>query len=409
MSSSVSSAYHLSNDFESPLLEIISSTKLEEPESNSLELEELKRHVQNYVKDGQSSVGDDDEIKLKDLTGLVNYIGETEDISVPPPLSPKSIKIQELTNQLTELLVNALKPELTQLLTNHDFSASIPTELKEIPFKVATLEDFKLYLLAGLLALPEQVSSINVQLTKLKVLDALPSLLNKVVAAMDRFATAIVSASQKAGDHNSPFLTSPPKTTPQIKGEQFRDKGNKAMSHEEVAEEESDNDSDTNSRPSGTLEESLKHKPLRKFTYINENGERFQMTQEEIENQKCIKQAVKANVDRSEIKKGKKDLIDIVGFDVVEKVYKDKMRQKLDALYKIEEELELDLSKPLEEQNPMIKMNLLARKKRKNDDDLHDYFKSIKSSKPEDKALSRASVQLGWQFQAKRCRSPLRS
>nr|GEU67415.1 hypothetical protein [Tanacetum cinerariifolium] len=98
------------------------------------------------------------------------------------------------------------------------------------------------------------------------------------------------------------------------------------MSHEEVAKQESDSDSDTDSRPSSTLEESSKQKPQKKFTYINEKGERFQMYQKEIENQKGIEQDVKADVSRSKIKKGKKDLIDIVGLDVVEKVYKDKVK-----------------------------------------------------------------------------------
>ncbi|GJZ49146.1 hypothetical protein Tco_0603336 [Tanacetum coccineum] len=62
-------------------------------------------------------------------------------------------------------------------------------------------------------------------------------------------------------------------------GEQVRDKGKKAMSHKEDDEEESDSDSDTNT-----------------------------------------------DVARSKIKKAKKDLIDIMGLDVVEKVYKDKVK-----------------------------------------------------------------------------------
>ncbi|GKD92176.1 hypothetical protein Tco_1372013, partial [Tanacetum coccineum] len=40
--------------------------------------------------------------------------------------------------------------------------------------------------------------------------------------------------------------------------------------------------------------------------------------------------------------------------------------------------LELDLRKPLEEQDSITKLNHLATKKRKNVDDLHDYFKSTK-------------------------------
>ncbi|GJW55011.1 hypothetical protein Tco_0099096 [Tanacetum coccineum] len=378
---------------------------------------------------------DDDEIKLEDLTKMVminqsKYLvrmrlyadtqAKTEETSVSQPPSLKSIKIQELTNQvlilqsqklkpekdkatveaeftlltaqpsflnvqqLTELQVNALKHELTHLLTNHDFSASIPTELKELSSKVTkisravgdlkqymekleieVLENFKLDILAGLLALPRHVSLINAHLSKLKVLDALPRLLNKVAKAMDRFATATELASKKAGDQ----------------GENVQDKGKKAMSHEEVAKEDSDSDFDAEIRLTG------------------------------------IEQAVKADVAKSKIKKGKKYLIDIFGHNVVDKVYKDKiinnfkisdlhlgewrevmqacpkmtgagwttiytqMRQKLDALHQTEEELELDLSKPLKEQDLIIKMNLLARKKRKNADDLHDYFKSQKSIK----------------------------
>ncbi|GJV31287.1 hypothetical protein Tco_1391687 [Tanacetum coccineum] len=37
--------------------------------------------------------------------------------------------------QLTELLIQSLKPVLSKLLTNHDFSASIPKELKDLSSK----------------------------------------------------------------------------------------------------------------------------------------------------------------------------------------------------------------------------------------------------------------------------------
>ncbi|GKE91983.1 hypothetical protein Tco_1573078, partial [Tanacetum coccineum] len=106
---------------------------------------------------------DEDEIQIETHA-------KTEDTSVPPaPPYPKSIQIQELTNQLTKLLVNSLKPELAKLLTNHDFSTSIPIELKDLPSK----------------------------LSKLKFLDALPSLLNKVAKALDMLATVVDSASEK--------------------------------------------------------------------------------------------------------------------------------------------------------------------------------------------------------------------
>ncbi|GJX01818.1 hypothetical protein Tco_0185731 [Tanacetum coccineum] len=174
------------------------------------------------------------------------------------------------------------------------------------------------------------------------------------------------------------FISIPSKTTLQTEGEQVRDKGKKAISHEKVAEKES---------------------------------------KKEIENQKGIKQAKKVDVVKSEINKGKQDLIDLVGLEVVEKMYRDKvkynkyclkmlngrdlgkitncnmlsrgkgpitlkkevmhacpkrtgagwttiftqMRQRLDALHKAETELELDLTKPLEEQDPILKLNVLLR------------------------------------------------
>ncbi|GJV42638.1 hypothetical protein Tco_1421078 [Tanacetum coccineum] len=462
---------------------------------------------------------------------------KTKDTSVPTPPSPKSIKIQELTNQvlllqsqniklkkekavaeakvvlssaqpsfpnvqqLTELLVQSLKPKLSKLLIAHNFSTSLLTKLKDLPSKIVdineeigdikiyveeleveiigdlkelpgkleefqssilaltkkatALENLKLDLPARLLALPGQVSSINVQLSKLKVLDALRSLLNKVTKALDRFAHVIESTSQKYGDTSvpsagqagtqpaegekyqatitqlfqirfekdvakanlkketniptttttetttsiplitttsaliipttllfqSPFLPSPPKTTPQPEGEQVKDKGKKVVSHEELVKKESKSDSDVETRPSGSLVETSKQKPLKKITCVNEKGEIHQMTEEEIKNQKGIEQTVKANAEKSKINKAKQDLIDLLGFDVVEKMYKDKVKHDVYYLKITEAELELGFSKPLDEQDPIIKLNLLAKKKRKTANDLHDYFRATKRYK----------------------------
>ncbi|GKC72564.1 hypothetical protein Tco_1118447 [Tanacetum coccineum] len=195
---------------------------------------------------------DEEEIKQADLTELVKETG-TKAMDLDSPKDDQHFRFQvmmRLTFKLIELLVNSLKPELDKMLTAHDFSASIPMELKEFPTKVneisgtlgdlkkyveqleievlgelkdlpnklqdfqasisvlttkvASLEGLKLYIPARLLPLPGQVSSISSQLTKLRVLDAIPSMLGKVVAAMDRFAKAIDPASQKAGDQSVP-------------------------------------------------------------------------------------------------------------------------------------------------------------------------------------------------------------
>ncbi|GJU78814.1 retrovirus-related pol polyprotein from transposon TNT 1-94 [Tanacetum coccineum] len=42
-------------------------------------------------------------------------------------------------NQLTELLITSLKPELSKLLASHDFDTCLPTELKELPSKITEL------------------------------------------------------------------------------------------------------------------------------------------------------------------------------------------------------------------------------------------------------------------------------
>ncbi|GJV40941.1 hypothetical protein Tco_1419381 [Tanacetum coccineum] len=128
---------------------------------------------------------------------------------VKKPLpSPKAIKIQELTNQVLILQSQKVKLEkahaaakveaalfkaqpsypnvekLTELPRYVEgLEIKIPGDLKEIPEKleefqsyvsgltkqVAELKNLKLDLLAGLLALPKQVSCINDKLSKLKV------------------------------------------------------------------------------------------------------------------------------------------------------------------------------------------------------------------------------------------------
>ncbi|GJX34559.1 hypothetical protein Tco_0246116 [Tanacetum coccineum] len=53
----------------------------------------------------------------------------------------------------------------------------------------------------------------------------------------------------------------------------------------------------------------------------------------------------------------------------------------MDRLHKTEVELEIDFSKPFSKQDPLDKLNDLARKKRKHADDIYDYFRSTKKFK----------------------------
>ncbi|GJY21701.1 hypothetical protein Tco_0394267 [Tanacetum coccineum] len=47
----------------------------------------------------------------------------------------------------------------------------------------------------------------------------------------------------------------------------------------------------------------------------------------------------------------------------------------MDNLHKTEAELEIEFNKPLSDQDLILKLNDLARKKRKHPDDIHDYFR----------------------------------
>ncbi|GJW41084.1 hypothetical protein Tco_0066929 [Tanacetum coccineum] len=208
---------------------------------------------------------------------------ETEDSSVPHPPSPKTVQLKELTNQvlllqsqnqeleqqktkaeaevaffiakpsylnvdqLSQLLVSSIKPELSKLLSFYDFSSFIPFELKEhsskitvlsgevndlkkhvqgmkteqpkdlkeilnkldtfttiissLTSQVAELKTLQWKLPAEFLALPNQVSLVQ---EKLKTLDALPSLLNKVTDTLNKFSHIMENASHKSGDKGVP-------------------------------------------------------------------------------------------------------------------------------------------------------------------------------------------------------------
>ncbi|GJZ26005.1 hypothetical protein Tco_0570258 [Tanacetum coccineum] len=191
------------------------------------------------------------------------------------------------------------------------------------------------------------------------------------------------------------------------------------MSQEDITtDEESDSDSDAESRPSAILEELSKSKPLKKFTYITEIDVVEKVYKDKVKYDKyCLKmlnRRAKGKITKCDVRTRGKSPINL-------KVYKDngsieiiynfkvsdlhvrewkevldgcpkrngaswniiytQMRKKVDDINKTKQELELDLSCPLEEKDPVIKLNLFAKRKRKNVDDLHDYIKSTKRYK----------------------------
>ncbi|GKF74871.1 hypothetical protein Tco_0224315, partial [Tanacetum coccineum] len=107
-------------------------------------------------------------------------------------------------NQLTEHLVSSMKPKFSKLLYSHDFSSSIPTELKELPTKLTALseevnelkkhiKEFEIELPKVFNEIPQKLkifSSIVSSLTT-HTLEALSGLLNKVTDTLNRFASIL--------------------------------------------------------------------------------------------------------------------------------------------------------------------------------------------------------------------------
>ncbi|GJT60924.1 hypothetical protein Tco_1004457 [Tanacetum coccineum] len=116
-------------------------------------------------------------------------------------------------NQLTDLLVTSLKPKLSKLLALHNFTNCLPNALKELPSKFTKLsgeiKEFKKHVQDMEIELPKDSKEILTKLEtftstitsissqeKLKTFDFLPSLLNKVIDTLNRFATMVEHASE---------------------------------------------------------------------------------------------------------------------------------------------------------------------------------------------------------------------
>ncbi|GJV22841.1 hypothetical protein Tco_1375536 [Tanacetum coccineum] len=295
--------------------------------------------------------------------------------------------------QLNELLVKSLHSEFSKILSAHDFSSSLPTELKDLPSKFNDLT--------------EEVKGLKKHVHELKI--ELPGHLNEIPTKLDNFTTtvsnlttqvaeletlqwelpaeflslptqAIASASKKTEDASVPSAgqagTQPAeggKNTNQATISQLfqrkagehikKDKGKKAMSSKDDKEEGSDSESDDT---------------------INLTCFRG------------IEKSVKAEATKHEVEVRKEKLVDLLGPDVVSKevvkacpnrkgkgwstIY-EQIRTRMDYLYETKAELGIDLDKPLSEQDQLDKLNDLTNKKRKHADDIHDYFRANKRLK----------------------------
>ncbi|GJR75815.1 hypothetical protein Tco_0088180 [Tanacetum coccineum] len=364
------------------------------------DLAKLIKNVQPSFKDLNSPeddpiivVNDSDEDEEADKDGIHATSNiETEDASVHKSLSPRSFQIQELTNQLNELLVKSLQTEFSKILYAHDFSSSLPTELKELPSKfneltevilpkpvtsltskVAELKTLQWELPTEFLSMPTQVETVQ---AKLKTLDALPSLLNKVANALNQFAQAI--ASKKTKDA-SVFLAGQAGTQPA--------EGEKNINQTTISHDFDDDETHLTS----SMVESSKIKKVKKFDFVIEEMVNKYYNDKLQYNRYCDKMLRRAEsrITNCDVLT-KKGLITLKVYieDGTSKVIPNLkasdlhlVRSRMDYIHTTEAEMGINLDIPPSKQDPLDKLNDLANKKRKHADDIHDYFKENKRLK----------------------------
>ncbi|GJS77711.1 hypothetical protein Tco_0727592 [Tanacetum coccineum] len=303
-------------------------------------------------------------------------------------------------SQLTDLLVTSLKPELSKLLASHNFSSCLPTDLKDLPSKFTELsrenkelkkhvKDMEIELPIEFQAIPALVSSVQ---KKLQNLDSLPSLLNKVTKTLDWFTTVVENASTITKDVPSAGQA----TTLPAEGEKNTKDANTNLKDELV--DQLGKNVMTRYYTKKLLfdkycDKMLKRKKSLKITnyevLIKKGPITLKLYREDgsdevISNLKVSdlhsaewREVIQACPDKSE--KGWKTIYDLV-------------KTRLDQLTQTKQELEIDLNKPLKEQDPLNELNELANEKRKRTSDLKDHSRSTKKHKSSSSAARRWSL-----------------
>ncbi|GKC36387.1 hypothetical protein Tco_1048771, partial [Tanacetum coccineum] len=162
------------------------------------------------------------------------------------------------------------------------------------------------------------------------------------------------------------------------------------MSSDEAEKVSTNSDSDDETYVTGSMVETSKIKKLKKFDFIIEDGKHIHLTKEQINQQKKIEEDAKAEDSTSEvIPNFKASDLHLGEWREVVKACPNRTRKgwktiygqiqtRTDYLHTTEAELGINLDIPLSEQDPLDKLNDLVNKKRKHDDDIHDYFKATK-------------------------------
>ncbi|GKA51392.1 hypothetical protein Tco_0744588 [Tanacetum coccineum] len=201
---------------------------------------------------------------------------------------------------------------------------------------VAKLKNIHWELPAEFLKFPSQVSSVQ---EKLKILDSIPSLLHKVTDTLNRFATMMENASGATSMnvveqyHSKKLLF-----------DKYYDKMLKRKKSPEIT----------------NCEVLTKKGPIILKIYREDGSDEVILNLKVSDLHSAEwREVIQACPNKSE--KGWKTIYDLV-------------KTRLDQLTQSEQELKIDLNKPLKEQDPLNKLNELANKKRKRTSDLKDHL-----------------------------------
>ncbi|GJS33279.1 hypothetical protein Tco_0531661 [Tanacetum coccineum] len=126
----------------------------------------------------------------------------------------------------------------------------------------------------------------------------------------------------------SPFFQSPPKSSSQSEGEHIKkDRGKKALSLEEAEKVSTNRDSDDDeTHVTGYMVESSRIKKVKKFDFVIEYWKHIHLTEEQINQQNKIEEEAKVEAAKRENKVRKEELVDLLGPEVVNKYYNDKLQ-----------------------------------------------------------------------------------
>ncbi|GKC72445.1 hypothetical protein Tco_1118328, partial [Tanacetum coccineum] len=190
------------------------------------------------------------------------------------------------------------------------------------------------------------------------------------VAITQFFQGRIAKDAERTNLNSQPTTT----TTPTITTELIKkDKGKKAMSSKYAEEEDTRSDFDEDANLTGSMVEFSKKKKLKIFDFVTEEGFNKAKLQYDIYCDKILNIKGQSKITNCDVltRKG----------PITLKVYREDVTSEIIPNFKASDlhlRLEIHFNKPLSEQDPILKLIDLARKKRKNADDIHEYFGSTK-------------------------------